>query len=342
MASAKDYSAFVPFDLYDFFGYLFPGTIFAASVTFFIWHIDPDPFNKLWPHCAQSVSPADVPFLLGLAIVVVSIIALYTLGHFVATLSHILIDRVLVDGIEGYPFAFLLNITPKARPYSEATYKYLFTAYNLLLLIPAFGSDMHQLRPYLLALLIVVAFLILQRVAIMVVHMIPHGRDFARRMGNIWVFKMFLYPDKYLVNPLIEFLRKLLGMDRRFPDAFIDQYKATFRKTFDQLNPDAIGSENYWLSAFHALAANGTYRRMLDTWLQLYGFARNASAAFYLSASLILTYLYFNPQDYDSFMRLYVLAMLALAAGLGIRYWILYSHYYSKGIFRAFIDSSTH
>ena len=176
----------------------------------------------------------------------------------------------------------------------------------------------------------------------MLVRSTEAGRERARIVGENKIFRTFLIPSKYLINPLIEFLKKLLGMDRRFSDPVIAMYKRTFRQKFPSLEPDDVGSENYWLPALRTIARSNSHEKTLQTWLHLYGFARNASAAFYLSSSLIIGHLYFNPETHTTFTRVQLGIQFVLAATLGLRYWILYSHYYSKGVIRAFLESATY
>ena len=79
----------------------------------------------------------------------------------------------------------------------------------------------------------------------------------------------------------------------------------------------------------------------IQTWLHLYGFARNVSASIYLSSFLIICHIYFNPRAFSGLVPLQLGFQWILAAIFGIRYWILYSHYYSKGVIRAFIELET-
>jgi hypothetical protein len=83
------------------------------------------------------------------------------------------------------------------------------------------------------------------------------------------------------------------------------------------------------------------HERSLHTWLHLYGFARNASAALCLSCTLILFHILFNQRAFTGFIPLQVGIQWFLAAVLGLRYWNLYSHYYTKGAIRAFVEVST-
>ena len=338
----KDYSPLVPFDLYDFFGYLFPGILFATSTAMFLFQVEPSFLcSSIQNHSSAIYSLPDVPFVWGLAIVVACTVLLYALGHFIAILSYIIIDRVLVDGIEGYPINFQLDIPQQKRDYSEATFKYLFVLFNLFLLVPVLISDSTLLHVTLTAVLVLFAVLIAQRFVIMIIRTTPAGRQTTRRLGDLKVFRLLLVPSAKMIDPALGFFHRLLGLDRRLPDSLVALYKKLFRKRFPSLVPDEVGSENYWLSAFHATADCEIHERALHTWLHLYSFARNASGAFCLSASMIIGYLYFNPIACTPTMRIQLLTLWFLAGALGLRYWVLYSKYYTKGVVRAFVESLT-
>jgi hypothetical protein len=342
MASMKDYSPLVPFDLYDFFGYLFPGILFAANIGFFLYQVCPSlwgPFHS--SATGAGVGQADLPFLFALALVVAGTVVLYSLGHFVAIISYVIIDRVLIDGIEGYPILFQLSIEQPKRDYSESTFKYLFALFNLFLLLPMFIADYHALRWTIGILLCAIAVLIFQRFVIMFVRTTAKGRALSHKVGDKPVIRLFLLPSKLLIDPVIGFFRRLLGLDRQLPASLVALYKSLFEKRYPPLQSDNVESENYWLSAFHAIADHETHERTLHTWLHLYGFARNASAAFSLSAALILGHVYFHAEAYTIATRVHLGILWCLAVALGLRYWVLYSKYYTKGVVRAFVESVT-
>jgi hypothetical protein len=338
MASPKDFSPFVPFDLYDFFGYLFPGVLFVASVLFFYNNLSPGFYNHWFSYSSNQY---EIPFVIGIALVVGAIVILYSLGHIIATLSHIIIDRVLIDGIEGYPINFLLKIPHTTREYSEASFKYLFACFNILLLLPALPFQYSTIFVLIIVILFLILLLIGQRIIVMLVHNRANGHEIARRIGAKKSTRLLLVPSIYLFDPAIEFLRKLLGMDRRFSDRFIELYRELFSKRFNGLVSIEEGSDNYWLPAFDATSIDEIHDRTLHTWLHLYGFARNAAASLYLSSSLIICYLLFKKEAYTDLVPMQLGIQWVLAAFFGIRYWILYSHYYTKGVIRAFVEVET-
>lgn len=338
MPSSREFSPFVPFDLYDFFGYLFPGILFSISIVVFYIQLDLTIITKTTNYLSSS---GDINFILGLALVIGSIVVLYTLGHFIATLSHIIIDRVLLDGIEGYPVNFLLKISKPTRPFSASTFKYIFALYNSLIILPIFIQEFQLYKCISYSLLILLGLLILQRVIIMYIRHITNNPEFTREFGNKKIFLIFLLPSKYIIDPIIEFVRRLLGLDREFPDPFIKLYENLFTNRFGGLKFKEVDTENYWLPVFSVKTQNEVHDRTLHTWLHLYGYARNASAAFYLSSTLIIIHILHNPTAYNPGIRIHIGILWFLSAFMGIRYWILYSHYYTKGVIRAFVEHET-
>ena len=211
--------------------------------------------------------------------IIVAIVVLYSLGHVIATVSHIIIDRVLIDGIEGYPINFLLDIPRESREYSEATFKYLFAFFNLFLLVPVLPIQYSTVYTILLIILALILLLVVQRFIIMLVRRRPNGHTITHKIGDIKLFRLFLYPSNIFIDPWIDFFRKLLGMDRRFSNQFIKLFKNKFSKRFCGLKSAEEGSDNYWLSEFAVTSKDEIHNRTLQTWLHLYGFARNVSAS---------------------------------------------------------------
>ena len=258
MPAVKDFSPFVPFDLYDFFGYLFPGVIFSTSILIFYNQLHPGFYNKWFSYPTNEF---EIPFIVGLGFVVAAIVVLYSLGHVIATLSHIIIDRVLIDGIEGYPINFLLDIPRISREYSEATFKYLFAFFNILLFLPALPIYYTTYKLLSKTVIAIIVFLIVQRFIIMLIRRRPEGHDLANKMGNKKIFRSFLFPSKWLIDPWIDFFRKLLGMDRRFSSQFISLFKQKFSDRFGGLKSNQEGSDNYWLSEFSVTSRDDIHDR---------------------------------------------------------------------------------
>ena len=117
MTSLKDYSPWVPFDLYDFFGYLFPGTFLLVTIALFLQLSGLQDLACYTNKCLSIYNEA--PFLVSVLTIVVGIILIYTLGHFVAMFGQILFDRIFLDEIVQHPIFALLKIKTINSKYSN-------------------------------------------------------------------------------------------------------------------------------------------------------------------------------------------------------------------------------
>ncbi len=273
-----------------------------------------------------------------MALIVGAVVVLYVIGHVIATVSHVIIDRVLVDGVVGYPVSHLLRLPRRTREYVEGTYKYIFGLFNAILLAPVLFNSNALVQCLTTMLLVLIGLLIFLRFVVMMVRADPWRRRtlVPRIAANKWI-RVYLWQAKYLIDPVIGFSQRLLGIDRRFPGQFIREYKMLFRREF-KMEPNQVGSENYWLPFFYMSTQRPNSIGMINTWLHLYGFSRNSAAAGYLSAAVIAACIYAYPEIRNEAARIQLALLIFVAAVLGLRYWLLYSTYYTKNIIRSFVE----
>jgi hypothetical protein len=339
--NTKDFTPWVPFDLYDFFGYLFPGVFFLASLLTFAGHSAPNLFNS---HAILWTATAKYPFLMGLLLVACSIVLVYATGHFIASISYILYDRVIMAGIIGYPVTHLLSLKKEDRPFSEAAYKYLLLLINIAFILPIFISNHNTLRICYKWIFCAILLLISFRIAVKLARH-SFGDKKVDRLGDFTIrafpiFSIIWLPAKYTIDIFIVIIKGVLGVDRGFPSDMVQKYKKHFEECFG-INPDKASTENYWLSYFRTTAISSSHTGIIRTWLHLYGFARNLSTASYLSALLIVIYIYFNPLPNLFAARFQLIVTIILAWAFGWRYLVLYHTYYTKGILRSFFVTTT-
>jgi hypothetical protein len=279
--------------------------------------------------------------------VVMGIILVYTLGHFVAMFGQIIFDRILLDEIIQHPIFTLLNIQKGEREYSIAIFQSLFILYNLLLLInilnininaSVFGSELQLLDLVILAIMIT---LIVIKVGVMVYRFKPENREKLVKRGlPKWIEKPTLFLKRKIFNMFNSSFKKLLGLDRPFPDEFIQKHKINFKNYFG-LNSDEMGYENYWLSFFYTSSRNPVATVQIKNWLQIYSFARNTSAAAYLTLTIITITIMLNNSAYNSNVKLFGLILFMIAFILMLRYWYLYQNYFIKNIIRSFVEGTS-
>ncbi len=97
----------LPFDTYDFFGYLLPGTLLSLGLSFIFWDRLGDIVLKFIPGFGPKV---EVDATIAILFVLVAVMTLYFLGHVVGCIAHIVYDRVIVRNILGYPFYSILKL----------------------------------------------------------------------------------------------------------------------------------------------------------------------------------------------------------------------------------------
>jgi len=100
------------------------------------------------------------------------------------------------------------------------------------------------------------------RFVIMLVRQTEGGKKRCSELGEKTFFRVYLIPATYLIDPLIGWFRRLLGLDRGFSESFISTYKNKFNASFAPLVADELGSDVYWLSSFRAAAHNPCMNRI--------------------------------------------------------------------------------
>lgn len=334
MASLKDASPLVPFDLYDFFGYIFPGIFFWISLALWGYSCSQAQpiYNKLW--CILNSASV----LVGIFAIISFLVLVYITGHFIATLSH-LMDRVLVAGISGYPVYYILDLKRERREYSDATVKYIFILINIFLITPVLINRNEMI---LINIIIVqlVGVLILIRMLLACIKMFPYKNEEINKyfdsVGTRAILRFIIRPAK-IIDLFFVLIKRVFQIDKNLPVEFIKQYEKVFQESF-KMDYRKVGSENYWLPYFLISRESPDITNVIRTWLHLYGFARNISAAAYLTSLLIASWLLINPHsDQELPVKVQLLIMNVVAIVFVVRFYILYSTYYTKNIIRSFV-----
>jgi len=324
---------YIPFDFYDFFGYLFPGLVAFLYLLAFFYYAYESGFQ--W---VTSLLPLTYHFLEGIFYFISIVIIIYVIGHAVATVSAVLFDRMIVSGIFGYPFVNLLGFKKKRRIYHEAAYKYFFILLNLALITPLLNGKFASTNMVITILVFLMGVIALSRFLLEVMRkFIKEER--IQAVGNREIVRLLLVPDRYFLAPILEALSRMMHTDKALPKEFINRYEELFRKQFGMEAKDA-GTENYWLCYFKATSGNPYHTGTIKTWLHLYGFARNVSCASYIMAAGLTAWIFFKGDNSLS-VRVLLLIATANAWVFFIRYWMLYYMYYSKSIFRIFLTSQS-
>lgn len=100
----RDSKSWIPFNIYDFFGYLFPGVLFTILILAFF--LSENSISGKYISFILQLHQR-LPILMTIAEIVSGIIAVYMLGNGIATLSHIIVDRIIIGTIFRYPYVTL-------------------------------------------------------------------------------------------------------------------------------------------------------------------------------------------------------------------------------------------
>lgn len=84
----------IPFNFFDFFGYLIPGLIFTIAI---IWVLKPkDTYQEIFDFL---ISTKDLIYIVSFLIIII----IYSLGHIVSSLGSYFFESLLVGKLLGYP-----------------------------------------------------------------------------------------------------------------------------------------------------------------------------------------------------------------------------------------------
>lgn len=355
-----------PITAYDVLGYMAPGgTLILCIFLFEVWverirrmglAADKDlhvPMYTAFTTFAGKLSNAD--WVLSALFLIVVLGIAYVVGHVVASLSALLMDRFYLAKAHGYPYEWLLDLKDDdGKSDSRSFYRGLFLWVNVVV-VAAYLMVAHLGLPFVdlpvwaqwVTLGAIVAFIIFSSIVKWLVST-HRARDrnedatdsvaeWAGR-GEGWLTHVFSGPYRFIASRV----KKLLFAGADFDDEFKSSYKEKYQRLFGY-DPVTARSNNYWLSYIHIRQTSNELTRPIDNWLRLYSFARNLSTAFY--ASFLYAAVWFlahgRPvaQDCYQLQLLRVIPVLFLIAAFAmlLRYFYLYTYYYTKFIFRAFV-----
>lgn len=331
--------SYTPFDPADFFGYLFPGLMAVLYVVLFEY-LTFDGSDVQFLRIIAFIG--GLPWFLGLVVTIAFTLVIYVIGHLIGAISSIAFDRVLMEGIYGYPVVHLLKFKRERRSYSEATHRYLFIALNVFTLLTIFISNDFAFQVCVVVLASIVLVLLVVRIWIKVVKVSKNTARVTRLTRfaeHRFVRSVFLKPSQWVEWIEENLLKPLLGIDRPFPVEFRNRYKELFQKIY-RMNPEGLVSDNYWLSYLYAVNQNPQFTGLLKTWLHLYGFARNIATATFIGLIGFGVLRFFEPYPLNLGNQLLLGSMVVTAWVFMMRYWVLYQGYHTKNVLRAFVATA--
>ncbi len=341
-----------PFTAYDIFGYLAPGATLLLTIGLI------EAFLRRTAGIAHTplrssfelLRPTDSSKqLLETTVITLALVAAsYILGHIVASLSSLFLDRILVYKGYGYPYANLLQMQGELtgiQSWSGYFYRGAFFWLNFYLVARFLASvgallfiESVTMICRLAAMgsgLLLISFII----AKVVVSSKQSTSEPQFHASIVTAFRRFAA----LYDGPANTLAGVLNTRRAFDATFRETYRRSFEKQFG-IEADSAGTNNFWFTYCHVLSSSGKYGSMLSNWLSSYSFARNLSTAFYCGFIYCFLTLVIQVEQFEHaslYERKIIVAVplvvLALACVLLIRYYYVYTCYFTKFVIRAFV-----
>jgi len=277
------------------------------------------------------------------AVATVLVALAYVVGHVVASVSALVIDRTLVNRGIGYPSANLLRLNAldhDATNFSRSYYRGAFFWLNASLVLTYIALFVvHHGRFWLFLCAGIVGFLLLAGTLVKLL-ISARGGDRGWRASwykrRVTLMKIFAVMFDLIVRPI----SKIMDIQRSFDDQFLALYRAQFRETFG-VDVDTAGTNNFWLCYCYVVERTEHLRSLISFWRTIYTFARNLAASFYLSFAYCFVWLLAHRRLLEHDARLFPfylpLVLLACSGILAVRYYYIYVSDFNKLVFRAFV-----
>lgn len=318
----------LPFPSYDMFNYLLPGVAFLLTTLCFeysIYHQSATflaaPYRLHYPliDTLSTVSIISAPWAFQVLLLIAIVLFCYIIGHIIATVSSLSIERVLVYKGYGWPYETLLGVQAYDNPaspihtlsrfYYRALFfwgivilyfyyygitishmnpDFVFVEVGLINILARFGHRLNVLASRNVDVLILYyLFFILLKGAVtsrIVMPWLWHGEGQTSSVRKARTIVMFLVTKIFCGLPemLSRILSRYINTRNQYNDCFLKHYRAEFALTFD-MDPDKSKTNNFWFSLLYVKDHSPLLAESIDNWRRLSGFARNLATAFFLS-----------------------------------------------------------
>ncbi|MDI6451712.1 hypothetical protein [Anaerobaca lacustris] len=329
----------IKFDGYDVFGYLIPGTVLTAGIYVHMQLSSEAPHTTIASALLSPVSANLGSIAYAIVMTTSLLFGLYIAGHLVALFGAAILDKLVVERTQGFPYEQLfdtLNATwvTKYEQGRRDIYKLVFSIMIAALLwMGHAGPTVPNISiPFITIVLVLLGKAKYNR-----------SNDRRWRLTDADPPDWLLAVLRKLALPFDQGMYLFVGMfmrRKKFRRKAQEQFGKAFYSTFD-LKPEDVATDTFWLCYAYLCEHHPSVSKLIQGWLRLYGFARNLSVAF------LLLYVYglvrhtsvTNP-DFSYTAWYSITGVLCLL--FGARFYYIYYNYYSKFTFRAFIVAAGH
>lgn len=324
----------IPFTSYDIFGYILPGALFLLGIL----EIFPSE-RKIFIDDVKIciVGPTEYNAFLIASFALLSVAALYFVGHAIACVGHLFYDRLVVRYLLGYPFYLLLGWNIKSV--KKARYGTLFFVFfgAFFLMLPVaflFLKNICAVKRFISdyrILFVIGMFFVIAEVLVYF---------FVKEKGKKNVDENSLQKTD-LCDKIVYMFRKSTATDKVINEKLKKYFNDNLRKK-TELQPadfEVYNSDIYWIANIE-VSKNPIHSAKLGSWLDMIGCLRNYSCAFLFLAIIESFCLWesviHNPQVLPLKAILLTMGFTILSILLFSRYWVMYYAYYSKYIIRVY------
>lgn len=330
------------YSIYDFMGYIIPGCFFTSVL--FIVFIGIGSNSTLVSYITHSydamshktANPAIIEIVTVALVFFFALVIFYLVGHFIATIGHLTIDRILVFSLLKYPIIKKLGFSGTNDYFIMAVHAIiwgLFLISYFFLLLFLLLRWRCGLNISLNTLLISLAILWCR---IVLIPIFSNSADDLLVKNEHWLGKISKSVYTFVYRCSINPMAKLLFLEKKFHHEFIDEIKQRYQENFN-VKMSESDTNTYWLIHHYVVSHSSVFEKYKNNWLRLYGLCRNIAMASSLICGLqvLLTLKYSNVITATPNMQVCFLCALIAPIFL-FRYLILYYNYYTKNLIRAF------
>jgi len=357
----------MPFSTFDFFGYVIPGTMLLLG----LYVHDRVLLNGMGPFlkiCSAIISkPKQLlnPYLFPLVLFVGMIVA-YIMGHIVSAIGSALLDRMIIDRVNFYPYVKLLNslfkIEPKEMFKRRCSKMILLVLLTLNVLMAIWGPS-----KLVLCVLIFGFFLLLFK--LLVDNMFrKHGEPqfislddslkerwrclncFEWRV-RIWKAIFFILNEVVIVGEkacrlTFGTVLSLLRIGHAFPKPFQHLFKEKFERVYGR-DPNGFETNVFWLAVTYIVQHLPSNAALAQRAYNFYTLNRNLSITFFLLLWYgIVVHFYWlgnlaiklsEEQVENMYYIWWIILTAAFTVILVLRYYNTYYNHYTKLVLRSFV-----
>lgn len=342
----------LPFNSYDFFGYILPGTLFSLGLFFIL------------KDCIDLTSFLDtiknVNTVFAILISLGALALLYFVGQIVGCFSHLLYDRLMVRNIIGYPFQYILSLKPRPDDSVRITYLLFILSVLSIMISPEIYEFLISYEfttvhyGWVVSIVFSSIFVVLFAISFVLRILLVFSK--MRRMNNSdavirkangnsiendgtmkKICSVVARLSWYVFFPL----RKITSTDTKIHPEMRKRFISKMKEQtgVDLCTVKEYTSDAYWMTYISLLKSDVKHDSKIGNWLNLYGCLRNYSCAFFLLIFIGSVQQWM--QMIDGCVNLsntkFILISFVLGTVLFIRYWIIYFSYFTKYIIRAYV-----